>query len=72
MYDDPIVAEVRRLRDEYAGRFGHDLDAICRDLRAQQERGERRVVRRQPKRPSAQPAFALPRMTEQTDARERN
>ena len=39
---------------------------------AQQERGERRVVRRQPKRPSAQPAFTLPQVTEQTDARERD
>jgi len=51
MYDDPIVAEIRRLRDEYAQRFGYDLDAICRDLREQQERGARRVVKREPKRP---------------------
>ncbi len=52
MYDDPIVAEIRRHRNEYAQRFGYDLDAICHDLCQQQERGGRRVVRRQPKRPN--------------------
>lgn len=52
MYDDPIVAEIRRLRDEYARRFNYDLEAICNDLREQQQRGDRRVVRRQPRRPS--------------------
>jgi len=71
MYDDPIVAEIRRLRDEYARRFGYDLDAICRDLRAQQERSGRRVVRRHPKRPSSQRTFTVPQVTEQSDARER-
>jgi hypothetical protein len=30
--DDPIVAEVRNARDEYARRFNYDLDAICKDL----------------------------------------
>lgn len=29
---DPIVAEVRRFRDEHARAFGYDLDAICNDL----------------------------------------
>ncbi len=68
MYDDPIVANIRRLRDEYARRFGYDLEAICRDLREQQERGGRHVVKRQPKRPSHRRAIATPRVTEQSDA----
>ena len=51
MYDDPIVAETRRLRDEYARRFHYDLDAICRDLQEQQARSDRTVVKRSPKRP---------------------
>jgi len=51
MYEDPIVADVRRLRDEYARQFHYDLDAICRNLRQQQERSDRRVVHRAPKRP---------------------
>ncbi len=52
MYDDPIVAETRKLRDEYARRFNYDLDAICRDLQEQQSRSDRTVVKRSPKRPA--------------------
>lgn len=37
MWKDPIVEEVRRVRDAYAARFDYDLDAIARDLREQQE-----------------------------------
>ncbi|REJ72319.1 MAG: hypothetical protein DWQ34_17180 [Planctomycetota bacterium] len=52
MYDDPIVAETRRIRDEYARRFHNDLDAICRDLQEQQAHSDRTLVRRSPKRPA--------------------
>ena len=31
--EDPIVEEVRRLRDEYAAQFNYDLAAICADLK---------------------------------------
>ena len=51
MVDDPMVAETRKLKDEYAGRFDYDLDAICRDLQEQQARGDRTVVKRSPRRP---------------------
>lgn len=68
MYNDPIVAEIRRLRDEYAKQFGYDLDAICKDLREQQQRGGRRVVRRQPRRPSDRQA--TPKVEEQRNAAE--
>ena len=51
MYDDPIVAETRKLRDEYAQRFNYDLDAICRDLQEQQAQSDRVVVKRSPRRP---------------------
>ncbi len=54
MRNDPIVEQIRKLRDEYAGRFDYDLDAICRDLMQRQERSNRRLVRRQPKRPVLQ------------------
>jgi len=36
MFDDPIVAEVRRVRDELARRFNYDVHAICEDLRKRQ------------------------------------
>jgi hypothetical protein len=47
---DPIVAEVRKARDDYARKFNYDLDAICADLRRkEQESGA--VVVTLPKRP---------------------
>lgn len=36
MFDDPIVAEVRRVRDELARQFNYDVHAICEDLRKRQ------------------------------------
>uniref|UniRef100_A0A7C2P366 Uncharacterized protein n=1 Tax=Schlesneria paludicola TaxID=360056 RepID=A0A7C2P366_9PLAN len=51
MTDDPIVAEVRKTRDEYARRFGYDLDAICRDLQQRQAESGRKLVALPPKRP---------------------
>ena len=52
MWKDPIVEEVRRVREEHAARFGNDLRAIVEDLRQQQARSGRKVVSRPPKRPS--------------------
>jgi hypothetical protein len=54
--DDPIVAEVRKARDEYARSFNYDLDAICKDLQQRQAQAGRKVVSFPPKRP--RPAFA--------------
>jgi hypothetical protein len=51
--DDPIVAEVRKARDEYARRFDYDLDAICRDLQQRQAQSGRKVVSFPPKRPKS-------------------
>lgn len=55
MAKDPIVEEVRRIRDEYAARFNYDLDAIYRDLKEREKRGEFSVVYRRPRRPRTQP-----------------
>lgn len=38
---DPIVAEVRAVRDEYTARFGYDVAEMFRDLRARQEKSGR-------------------------------
>ncbi len=51
MIDDPIVAEVRKARDEYARRFNYDLDAICKDLQQKQAQSGRKVVSFPPRRP---------------------
>lgn len=53
MARDTIVDEVRRVREQYAARFGFDLDAIYRDLKERERRGEFTVVYRRPRRPRA-------------------
>lgn len=53
MARDTIVDEVRRVREQYAARFGFDLDAIYRDLKEREQRGEFAVVYRRPRRPRA-------------------
>jgi hypothetical protein len=50
MWKDPVVEEVRAARDEYARRFDYDIEAICRDLRAQEAESGREVVSLPPKR----------------------
>lgn len=45
MWRDPIVEEIRRIREEYAARFNYDLDAIFEDVkRRQEERGLKTVT----------------------------
>ena len=42
---DPIIAELRAIRQEYAARFNYDVDAMFRDIRARQEASGRDYVR---------------------------
>lgn len=51
MWRDPIVEEIRQLREQYAAQFDHDLKAICRDLRARQKAGGRKVISLAPRPP---------------------
>jgi hypothetical protein len=44
-WEDPIVAEVRRIREELSAKFNFDLDAIFADIRSRQERAGDRVIR---------------------------
>jgi hypothetical protein len=43
---DPIVDEVRRIRDAHAARFNYDLKAIYQDLKEQEKRSGRVFVSR--------------------------
>ena len=45
----PIVAEVRKARDEHAAKFNYDLDAIFRDLKEKERTSGRKYVRYQPR-----------------------
>jgi hypothetical protein len=49
MFEDPIVEEVRRVRQEYARRFNYDLLAIAADLRKQEQEHPERLVSFLPK-----------------------
>ena len=42
---DPIIAELRAIRQAYAARFNYDVDAMFRDIRARQEVSGREYVR---------------------------
>ena len=48
---DDILLEVRKARDAYAKEFGYDLQAIHRDLKAQEQASGRQIVSLPPRRP---------------------
>jgi len=54
MFDDPIVLETRKRREEYAASFGYDLGRIVADLQLRQGRDGRVVVDRTSVETSAQ------------------
>jgi hypothetical protein len=50
-WEDPIVAEVRRAREQLFAAAGYDLDVFCRQLRERQEKEGRHAITRPPRRP---------------------
>ena len=44
MFQDEIVEEIHRIREEYSRSFNHDLKAIFADLQKQQVESGREVV----------------------------
>ncbi|NOX53632.1 MAG: hypothetical protein GXP27_04190 [Planctomycetes bacterium] len=46
MWEDPIVADVRRVRDELCAKFNYDVKAIFEDMRQRQATVGDRLVRR--------------------------
>jgi hypothetical protein len=44
MWEDPIVAEVRRVRAAHAAQLNNDLLAIYRDLKAQEQKSDHRFT----------------------------
>ena len=53
MWKDEIVEEVRRIREENAAKFNHDIDAIVADARARQLASGRKTVSFPPRKPKA-------------------
>ena len=50
MWKDPIVEEVRKIREEHAARFDYDFEAIYEDLKETERRSGRKTVSLPPKR----------------------
>ncbi|HQU41566.1 MAG TPA: hypothetical protein PK867_02090 [Pirellulales bacterium] len=44
--NDPIVDEIRKIRDAHAARFNYDLDAICRDIKEREKEWEKKLGRK--------------------------
>jgi hypothetical protein len=51
MNSDPIVDEIREIRERRAAQFGNDLRAIVKDAQERDAAGDRRIVRLPPRRP---------------------
>ncbi len=50
MRNDPIVDEIRRIRQEHTDKFNGDLHAICEDIRRQERESGREYVSYPPRR----------------------
>jgi hypothetical protein len=50
MREDPIVQEIRKIREAHAARFNYDLKAICKDLKRKEEDCGHPIVSFPPKR----------------------
>ena len=50
MWKDPVVEEIRAIRDAYAKQFNYDIEAICRDIKEQEIQSGRKTISLPPKR----------------------
>lgn len=57
MKDDPVVADVRRIREEYAKQFNFNLRALAEDLR-KKEQGHPNLLVSFPPKPARRRANA--------------
>jgi hypothetical protein len=55
MWQDPIVAEIRTLREAHAAKFNYDIDAIYQALKADEEKNDHPKASFPPKRLVSQP-----------------
>jgi hypothetical protein len=50
MSNDPIVEEIRKIREDYAAQFNYDLTALFEDLKRQEQKNPKPHRRLQPRR----------------------
>lgn len=52
MSKDIIVEEIRKIRDQYASQFSHDIDAIYEDIQRRQRKSDKKPVSLPLRKPS--------------------
>jgi hypothetical protein len=52
MWQDPIVEETRKMRDQYASQFNYDMDAIYQDIQRRQVKSNKKLVSLPAQKPS--------------------
>ncbi len=57
MYQDEIVSEIHKYREEYAKSFNYDLNLIFEDLRKKQATHSHKIVKLPIKRQSTKSAY---------------
>lgn len=58
MTEDPIVREVRRLRESYSAEFDFDVEALAADLKEKEAKSRRKLVTLPPRRPTSKDSSA--------------
>jgi hypothetical protein len=58
MWKDPIIEEVRRLRDQYAAQLGYDIKRIFQDIQKRQALAGKKTVSFPPRSPIKLPKVA--------------
>ena len=51
MWKDPIVEETRKLREQYAKKHNHDIDAIFKNIQNRQKKSNKKYVSFPPHKP---------------------
>lgn len=46
MWQDEVLEEIYKIREEHAKSFNYDLDAICEDLRQKQVKNQRKILKK--------------------------
>ena len=64
MWQDPIAAETRALRDEYARQFNYDAAAIFQDLVEKQAKHPERMISFPARKPALQVEFEKASLSE--------
>ena len=67
-WEDPILSQIRRIREEHAARFNYDLWAIYEDLKEQERKSGRKFVSYPPRRIPPAERTAGPEEAERVDA----